>query len=228
MENELGILPVSKKKSLREEVYESLRRAILHGKVKPGQRLIEEKLAHEASISRTPVREAFYKLEKDDLVARRAKGGFVVRQFTREDVEEILGIRIALESYAAYLATSHITPDKMAAMEKKLDESRKAMKAKDFNKVIQLHTEFHDLLYKLSKSKKLFQMIGNFNDYFYRYRVAQIRTADNMDYAVEDHRDMLEAMKKKNAKLVEKVVRDHLERTRQIVLKAIDAGKMAP
>ena len=228
MENELGILPVTKKKSLREEVYDSLRRAILHGKVKPGQRLIEEKLAHEAGISRTPVREAFYKLEKDDLVARRGKGGFVVRQFTRADVEEILGIRIALESYAAYLATAHINADKMAAMEKKLDESRKAMKAKDFNKVIQHHTEFHDLLYKLSKSKKLFQMISNFNDYFYRYRVALIRTADSMDYALEDHRKMLDAMKKKDPRLVEKVVREHLERNRQIILKAIDAGRMSP
>jgi DNA-binding GntR family transcriptional regulator len=228
MEEELGILPVSKKKSLREEVYESLRRAILHGKVRPGQRLIEEKLAHEAAISRTPVREAFYKLEKDDLVTRRAKGGFVVKQFTRADVDEILGIRIALESYAAYLATSHITADKMAAMEKKLDESRKAMKAKDFNRVIQLHTEFHDLLYKMSKSKKLFQMISHFNDYFYRYRVALIRTAGNIEYALEDHRDMLNAMKKKDPKGVEKMVREHLERTRQSVLKAIDAGKMTP
>ncbi len=228
METELGILPVSKKKSLREEIYESLRRSILHGKLKPGQRLIEEKLAHQARISRTPVREAFYKLEKDDLVTRRSKGGFVVRQFTRDDVEEILGIRIALESYAAYLATSHMTADKMAALERKLEESRKAIKAKDFNKMIQLHTEFHDLLYKLSKSKKLFQMISNFNDYFYRYRAALIRTADNIDYAVEDHRDMLEAMKKKNSRAVEKLVREHLERTRQFILNAIDAGKMVP
>ena len=228
MQNDLGILPINKKKSLREEVYESLRRAILQGKVKPGQRLIEEKLAHEAEISRTPVREAFYKLEKDDLVTRRTRGGFVVRQFTRGDVDEILGIRIALESYAAYLATSHITADKMAALQKKLDESQKAMKARDFNKVIQLHTDFHDLLYRLSKSKKLSQMIDDFNDYFYRYRVALIRTADNIEYAVEDHRDMLNAMKKKNPGLVEKVVREHLERTRQYILKAIDEGTMTP
>jgi DNA-binding GntR family transcriptional regulator len=228
MEDEMGVLPVSKKKSLREEIYDSLRRSILHGKLKPGQRLIEERFAHQAGISRTPVREAFYKLEKDDLVTRRSKGGFVVRQFTREDVEEILGIRIALESYAAFLATSHITPDKIAAMEKKLQESQKAMKSKDYNKVIQLHTNFHDLLYTLSKSKKLFRMISNFNDYFYRYRAALIRMGDNVEYTVKDHRNMLEAMKKKNPKRVEKLVREHLERTRQIILKAIDAGKMVP
>ena len=61
-----GGIQVSKRKSLREEVYDSLRKSILHGKLKAGQRLIEEQLAHQIGISRTPVREAFHKLEKDD------------------------------------------------------------------------------------------------------------------------------------------------------------------
>ena len=103
METTLGGLRVSKKKSLREEVYESLKKSILHGKLKAGQRLIEEQLAHQVGISRTPVREAFHKLERDELVTRLPKGGFAVREFTKEDVEEIFGIRSALESYAVYL-----------------------------------------------------------------------------------------------------------------------------
>ena len=100
METTLGGLRVSKKKSLREEVYESLKKSILHGKLTAGQRLIEEQLAHQVGISRTPVREAFHKLERDELVTRLPKGGFAVRQFTKEDVEEIFGIRSAIESYA--------------------------------------------------------------------------------------------------------------------------------
>ena len=127
METSLGGLRVSKKKSLREEVYESLKRSILHGKLKAGQRLIEEQLAYQVGISRTPVWEAFHKLERDELVTRLPKGGFAVREFTKEDVEEIFGIRSALESYAAYLATLHITPDKVSALEKKLKESGEAL-----------------------------------------------------------------------------------------------------
>lgn len=229
MENTLGGLRVSKKKSLREEVYESLRRSILHGKLKAGQRLIEETLADQVGISRTPVREAFHKLERDELLIRLPKGGFAVKEFTRADVEEIFGIRSALESYAAYLATEQITPDRISELEKKVEETEKTLEKGENEKVAQLHTEFHNLLYKSCRSKKLFEMINNYADYFYRYRTALIRSTENgFKYSFEDHRRMLEAMKKKNPKLVERLVRKHLERGKELVLKEIDKGKMSP
>ncbi|OGP65134.1 MAG: hypothetical protein A2170_05680 [Deltaproteobacteria bacterium RBG_13_53_10] len=229
MENaSFGGIQVSKRKSLREEVYDSLRKSILHGKLKAGQRLIEEQLAHQIGISRTPVREAFHKLEKDDLVMRLPKGGFAVREFTKADVEEIFGIRCALESYAAYLATIHITPDKISALEKKMEELQKALEGRDTNKVVQLNTEFHNLLYKACRSKKLSDMINNYSDYFYRYRAAFPYNENNFKYTVDDHRNMLEAMKKKNPRVVEKLVRTHLEKTKELVLQAVDEGKMTP
>jgi len=228
MENVTGGIRVGKRKSLREEVYDSLKKSILHGKLKAGQRLIEENLAHQIGISRTPVREAFHKLERDDLVTRLPKGGFAVREFTKEDVEEIFGIRSALESYAAYLATFHIPPDRISILEKKIEESERALENGDDEKVVQLHTEFHDLLYKSCKSKKLTEMINNFRDYFYRYRSALLHTKEGFTYSLESHRQMLEAMRNKNARLVEKLVRKHLERGKEIVLREIDEGRMTP
>jgi len=228
VENLLGGMRISKRKSLREEVYESLKKSILHGKMKGGQRLIEETLAHQVGISRTPVREAFHKLERDDLVTRLPKGGFAVRKFTKEDVEEIFGIRTALESYAAYLATFHITPERISTLEKKVDESERALESGDDEKVVQLHTEFHDLLYKSCKSQKLIEMINNFHDYFYRYRSALLHTKGGFHYSIGDHRRMLEAMKKKNPRLVERLVRNHLERGKELVIKEIDEGRMVP
>jgi DNA-binding GntR family transcriptional regulator len=228
VENTVTGVRVSKRKSLREEVYDSLRKSIIHGKLKAGQRLIEEQLAHQVGISRTPVREAFHKLERDDLVARLPKGGFVVKKFTREDVEEIFGIRGALESYAAYLATSHISPDRMEILEKKIDESEQALEKQDYDRVVQLHTEFHDFLYKSCKSKKLIEMINNFSDYFFRYRAALLHAETGFQHSIEDHRQMLEAMKKKNPRLVERIVRNHLSRGKEIALKEIDEGRMTP
>jgi len=224
----LGGLRIHKKKSLREEVYQSLRKSILHGKLEPGQHLIEEQLADQAGISRTPVREAFHKLERDELVIRLPKGGFAVRKFIREDVEEIFGIRSALESYAVYFATLHITPDKIAILEKKMKESEDALEKGEEDKVVQLHTEFHDLLYKSCKSKKLIEMINTFRDYFYRYRSALLHVENAVSYSHRDHRQMLEAMKKKSPKLAERLVRRHLERGKELILKEIDEGKITP
>jgi len=228
VENKLEGIRVAKKKSLREEVYESLRRSILHGKLKAGQRLIEEQLAHQIGISRTPVREAFHKLERDELVSRLPKKGFAVREFTKADVEEIFGIRSALESYAAYLATLHISAERISALEKNIDETEKAMESGDYDKVVQLHTEFHNVLYRSCKSKKLLDMINNYSDYFYRYRPALVHTESGFKSSIEDHRHMLEAMKKRNPRLVERMVRRHLDRGRDIILKEIAEGRLSP
>jgi DNA-binding GntR family transcriptional regulator len=228
MENVFGGVKIGKRKPLREVVYDSLKKSILHGKLKAGQRLIEETLANQIGISRTPVREAFHKLERDDLVSRLPKGGFAVREFTKEDVEEIFGIRIALESYASYLAAIHITEDKISALENKATESGNALDKGEDEKAVQLYTEFHDLLYKSCKSKKLIEMINNFRDYFYRYRSALLHAPDGFKTSISDHHQMIEAMKKKNPKLVERLVRNHLERGKEIVLKEIHEGRMVP
>ena len=185
-------------------------------------------MADQIGISRTPVREAFHKLERDDLVTKLPKGGFAVREFTKEDVDEIFGIRSALESYASYLATLHITPDKVSQLEKKVKESQDALDKGDDEKVVLLNTEFHELLYKSCKSKKLYEMLNNFRDYFYRYRSLLLRTEKGMNYSIEDHRRMLEAMKKKNPRLVERLVRNHLARGKDIILKEISEKRIAP
>ena len=228
MESVSGGIKVRKRKSLREEVYESLKRSILHGKLKGGQRLIEETLADQIGISRTPIREAFHKLERDDLVTKLPKGGFAVREFTKEDVDEIFGIRSALESYAAYLATLHLTPEKIAQLEKKVKESEEALEQGDDEKIVQLNTDFHDLIYKSCKSKKLAEMIDNFRDYFYRYRSVLLHTEKGTNYSIDDHRRMLEAMKKKNPRLVERLVRSHLARGKELILREVSEKRINP
>jgi DNA-binding GntR family transcriptional regulator len=227
METFFSGMKVGKKKSLREEVYDSLRKSILHGKLKGGQRLIEEQLAHQIGISRTPVREAFHKLERDELVTRLPKGGFAVRQFTKEDVDEIFGIRNALESYAAYLATLNIPAEKIVTLEKKVEEAESAMKNGDYDKVVQLNTEFHESIFKFCKSRKLIDMVSYFRDYFFRYRAPLHQSKDGYQYSVQEHRQMLDAIKKKNPRLMEKLVRKHLGRGKEIVFKEMEEGKTA-
>jgi DNA-binding GntR family transcriptional regulator len=162
------------------------------------------------------------------LVVRLPKGGFAVREFSKEDVEEIFGIRSALESYASYLATLHITSDKLSLLEKKIEESERALDNGDDEKVIQLHTDFHDILYKSCKSKKLIEMIDNFHDYFYGYRSALLQSPTGFKNSIADHRRILEAMIKKNPRLVERFARNHLERGKDLVLKEIEEGRIIP
>lgn len=226
MERLLSGIRVTRRRALREETYEALRKAILRGKVKPGQRLKEERLASEIGTSRTPVREAFHKLEQEELVIRLPRGGFVVREWSRSDVEEIFGIRSVLESYAASVATEKIDDAKLAMLEDKLRESEESLERGDTEKLIQLNTEFHDILYKSSNSRKLYHMINNLRDYFYRYRVAILGLNGIPQVSLRDHRKMVAAMRKKDSALVEKLVRDHILRGKEIVLREFEKGNV--
>jgi DNA-binding GntR family transcriptional regulator len=119
-------------------------------------------------------------------------------------------------------------PERIAMLENKLKESEDALEKGDDDRAVQLNTEFHDLLYKSSKSKKLVEMINIFRDYFYRYRSALLHIQDGMSQSNRDHRQMLEAMKKKNPRLAERVVRNHLARGKELILKEIDEGRTIP
>lgn len=152
----------------------------------------------------------------------------MVKEFTRADVGEIFGIRSILESYAAYLTTVSITPHKISILERKLADSQEALASGDLDAFLQRQTEFHDLIYKACKSKNLLGLINNYRDYFCRYRAAMLRAENGFQGALEDHRRMLEAMKKKDPVMVEKLVRQHLDRGKELLLKMIDEGKIAP
>ena len=219
-------LHISKRQPLREEVYETLKKAILRGQIRSGERLIEEQLAAALEISRTPIREAIHKLEQDDLVVRLPRGGFSVRQLTVEDIEEIFGIRSVLESHAAVLATRHITADKLRLLDKKIDRSRVCLAQGDRAGLIRLNTEFHEVLYKSGKSKRLYRMISSLRDYFYRYRVAILGVDGMAEMSIQDHRDMLEAMRAGDSATVERVVRRHILRGKDVVIEQIRSGKL--
>ncbi len=125
-----------------------LRDAIIGGDFKPGKRLIEEKLAADMATSRTPVREAIQKLEKEGLIFRLPRGGFAVKSVTEDEVEEILGLRSVLEGYAAFLATSRITDAELKQLDEIITREDACLNNLDVDEFIRLDGEFHDVLYK--------------------------------------------------------------------------------
>ena len=85
---------------LRDVVFNTLRQAILRGELQPGERLMEIQLAQRLGVSRTPVREAIRKLELEGLVLMIPRRGAEVAEITRQDLEDVLEVRAALEELA--------------------------------------------------------------------------------------------------------------------------------
>ncbi|MBW2081768.1 MAG: GntR family transcriptional regulator [Deltaproteobacteria bacterium] len=215
------------KKPLGQFVYEELKGAIINGKLSPGQRIAESRIAQVMKISRTPVREAFHKLEREGWIRHLPNSGFFVSGLSREDVEETFGIRAALESYAARLAALRHTDDDLASLETKIQEYQEHMDRGDIEALFIINTEFHDLLYMLSRSPKLIKMINDLRDQIYRYRRVILRVKEMARRSNEDHKAMLKYIGKRDAENVEVLVKEHILRGKEVVLRQFDKGEIS-
>ena len=217
---ELG--KIGERKSLGQHVFENLKSAIIKGDMLPGGRLIESRLAETLGISRTPVREAIHKLEREGYLRKLPRGGFSVLGLSRDDVEETFGIRRVLESYAARLAAEKHKKSDLKPLEKKIQLYQKHLDSKDLEALPDINTDFHDLLYALSRSPKLITMINNLRDQIYRFRQLILKNEKLAKMSNEDHKDMLERIRQRDAKGVERLVREHLVRGQKAVLESYD------
>ena len=217
---ELG--KIGERKSLGQHVFENLKNAIIKGDMPPGGRLIESRLAETIGISRTPVREAIHKLEREGYLRKLPRGGFSVLGLSRDDVEETFGIRSVLESYAARLAAEKHRKADLKPLEKKIKIYQKHLDQKNLDALPNINTEFHDLLYALSRSPKLIHMINNLRDQIYRFRQIILKDEVLARMSNEDHKDMLEKIRQRDADGVEHLVREHLTRGQKAVLSSYD------
>ncbi|MBT6339919.1 MAG: GntR family transcriptional regulator [Desulfobacula sp.] len=206
------------RRSLGQDVFEYLKKAIIDQTITPGSRLVESKIADMLGISRTPLREALHKLEREDWIEKISSGGFQVVTLTKDDIEQTFGIRSVLEAYAARLAAvNHKTRD-LIPLEKKVMEFKICLETGDSDELQKINTQFHDLLYALSKSPKLIKMINQLRAQISRFRQIILKHSEYAHKSNEDHINMLEAIKNRDGEAVEELVREHIIKGKKAVL----------
>lgn len=207
------------RKSLGQDVFEYLKNVIIDQTIAPGSRLVESKLADMLGISRTPLREALHKLEREDWIEKIPSGGFQVVTLTREEIEQTFGIRSVLEAYAARLAAENCRDCDLIPLEKKMAEYQTCLESnKNRDKLLIINTQFHDLLYALSNSPKLIKMINQLRAQISRFRQIILKQEEYAQTSNDDHIKMLTAIKARDGKTVEQLVRAHIIKGKNVVL----------
>jgi len=214
------------RRSLGQDVFEYLKNAIIDQTIEPGARLVESKIADMLGISRTPLREALHKLEREDWIEKNPSGGFQVVTLTKDDIEQTFGIRSVLEAYAARLAAENHQDRDLAPLEKKIEEFKVCLESGDSDNLQKINTQFHDLLYALSKSPKLIKMINQLRAQISRFRQIILKQDEYAHKSNEDHVKMLAAIKNRDGKTVEQLVRDHIIKGKNAALKGIKQEDM--
>ena len=196
-----------------ELVYQKLRENILNGHYKHGDELRETAVGKEIGVSRTPVREALRQLELEGLVTIIPNRGAYVYMITAKDVQDIYVIRSMLEGLCARWATQSITAEQLDSMEETLCLSEYHTSKKNYEKLYELDSLFHEQLYEAGGSRILNHILSDFHDYVKMVRKATISTSSRSVTSTEEHRAIFEAIKEKDPDKAEALAKEHVKHT---------------
>ena len=214
-------LEIRNYKPLGEVVFEYLRNAILAGELKPGERLMEVTIADQLGVSRTPVREAIRKLEKESFVIMIPRKGAYVADLTKNDIIEVLEIRKELEGFAAFLAAERMSDAEKEALSKIVEHFNESMVDMDKKSMIEADNEFHSLIFDATKNQRLIAIIGDLHDQFQRFRLIYFNEFNNFKEIQDSHNRIFDAIINKDGITARKEAENHVESIRTLVNKWI-------
>jgi len=187
----------------RAETYASVRELILSGELAAGARIVESALCEELGVSRTPMREALFRLEQEGLVRQDLSRGFSVITLSAREVREIYPIIWTLEVLALQLAEGNIEVDTLKSLNRSLQRSNSPQKQHE------LDNRFHETLVSGCKNKRLLKQIEVLKQSADRYEIAYMRFCDKVGTSVQHHDELVESLEQGNTRKASRLLEDH-------------------
>lgn len=206
---------------LRDVVFNTLRKAILTGELKPGERLMEIHLANRLGVSRTPIREAIRKLELEGLVVMMPRRGAVVAQITEKSLKDVLEVRKALDALCVKLACERINDTDKQSLKQACDEFEKQIKTGDVTAIAAADVAFHDIIVQATENQRLIQLINNLSEQMYRYRFEYIKDESGHQNLIDEHRDIYQSIMNNNQEQAAKAAELHIDNQEKSIIRLI-------
>ncbi len=213
------------RRTLHDELVDRLRRQIVEGELAPGDKINEKVLCQTYQVSRTPLREALKVLAREGLVVLTPHRGAQVSMLTVEDLEEAFPVIGALEALAGELACQNATDAEIARIEALHDRMEATHAARDRAKYFRLNQQIHDALAEAARNPTLTAMRAMLDGRVSRARYYSNISAPRWDQAMEEHREILSALKTRDGARLGSVLKRHLANkleTLKSVLRAQD------
>ncbi len=214
-------------KTLRQQIYDQLRKKIIAAEILPGQVVTIQGLAKQFEVSVMPVREALWQLESEGVVVIESNKSIHVNALRRNEMEEILDLRLILEAIAAERACSRITEQGLRKMASLLNEMKKASGKPD--KFLLLNSGFHFTLYSYAGSPSLLRIIDSLWARVGPYMTMGLEKVDHKEIAVRTHEAMCRALLEKDPEGLKAWLLEDLKQAARIITPLLedpeDTGK---
>ena len=203
--------------SLANQVYERIESNILNGVYEKGEIISESKLSEELGVSRTPIREAMAKLESDLLIGD-SPVGTIVLGITENDVKDMFIVKRKLEVIATTMTAKNISEAGIAKLKDILEQQEFYASKDNADKVRDLDTEFHDIIYAECGSPIFRAILSPIHHKLMKYRQASLCHEGRILHSVEEHRDIFEAIRERDAAKVEGLMLTHVEHAYESIM----------
>jgi DNA-binding GntR family transcriptional regulator len=217
-----ALLQAPRFRLLSQQIADALRRAILHGRYQPGDRLVEHEVATAFNVSRAPVRDALRQLVQAGLVTVFPHRGAVVTPVSVDMVHDVFDVRSRLEGLAARLAATRITPEQLAAAEAMITAMEESARAGQPGLNVEQDLEFHRLILEAS-GRPVLMATMEVTRGKQGLLISVTRRTAPMDVVPGIHRPMLEALRSGDPDRAERAAQEHVEYGRNVLLSRFPA-----
>jgi DNA-binding GntR family transcriptional regulator len=193
-----------------EQMYQAVRQKVLDLEIDPTQPIDEKALVRETGGSLTLVQQALERLAEDDMVVKRRRRWYVTRSATTSTMREILEVRTTLEGMCARLAAERITPEEIDGMEQLLRDFDRVLREGDNVALLAVDQKFHQRLYEASGNRFLARALEEMYTLIYRLSFFALDRMGSVRGNVEEHRDILAALKAGDGRSAERLIQLHI------------------
>ena len=217
-------LPKIETLTRQEAVFQELEKAIISGRIAPGQKLVTEDIARQMGVSRIPVREAMGRLEARDFITTRPKRGSIVNELSRGNLKEILDLRLILECEAIAKAAPRVENKTIIELEKAHKKYAEAREIDDADQLLEANRKFHFLAYKDANAPVLLDLINQLWDRVSPYYHIMFRQslAPHPTVGVDFHDNLVNAMRQHDPDKAKHWIKADLIRSAEFVLELFD------
>jgi len=212
---------LSATKLMSEEIADILRENIISGNINPGEKVNEYQVAKLLNISRPPIREAFRLLAAEGLITLVPRKGAFVSKMTPQEVKEIYQMKSMMESFAVRLAIPIISEKEVSELDSILRLMEGKIEENNFKQIQRLNIEFHRRMIKMSKNERLTRFYESIVLPIRRYQRIGLSAPTSWETSLQEHKNIVEAIKSKNVELAERLSRGHTMKATARVIKRL-------
>jgi DNA-binding GntR family transcriptional regulator len=221
-----GVTPLTRRR-LVDDATQSLREAILGGRLPAGARLRQTVLADRLGISRTPIREALTRLQQEGLIELLPRAGVRVTLLDADEAVELYDLREVLDGLAARLAAGRADQAALGRIGKALQRMAQCVERRDPGPWFRSHVAFHEEIVRAAANRALARLSSVVRLSIRHFHPLLLRTAHRLEDAYREHRAIFEAVAARDAEAAERLARAHIASAKEIVLKTMTRGAAA-